>query len=968
MKQALYSFNRGKVSSLSLARTDQKRVSLSAETMTNWIPRIMGPMSLRPGMQYLHSTHNNSAARYLRFVFSTNDVALIELTSYLMRVVVSDSLITRPSVSTSVLNGGMSNPLNNWTDNDEAGALSEWSSGMRLTGNNNNYAIRDQTVSVSIADRGVAHALRIRITFGPVILKVGSTTGGDDYISETQLGTGYHSLSFTPTGNFNIRFMNNLKIPVTVESCQIESSGIMTISTPWSETELSGLSFDQSGDIIFVAGENYRQQKIERRSSTSWSIVDYLPDDGPFLIENTSPITLIPSFVSGSVTLGSSKPYFKSTNVGSLFRISSIGQTVREIIATGDFFTDAIQVTGTGDSRIISISALDAPNRVNVTGAANNGVGLIRITAISHGRTTGDTAVVSDVGGTTEANGTWVITKITNDTLDLQGSTFVHAYTSGGKIGIRAATKTLQISYDSEFGPWSDVSGKTWISDASENYNDALTNQIVWYRIGVKAGNYFSGSSSVELSVGTGSKTGVVMVTAYGSTTSVTGIVVKTLGNYSATNTWAEGLWSSRRGWPSSVAFHDGRLWWAGKERIVGSISDDYYGFDPDYIGDAGPINRTIGGKTVDSVNWLLSLQRLIIGGQAAEYSCRASSLDEPLTPTAFAIRPSSTQGSATVDAIQIDQHGIYVQRGGSRIYELSFDGNSYDYGSVDITTLIPEIGSPGIIRMAAQRQPDTRIHCVRSDGTVALAVFDRAEDVLAWVDITTDGFIEDVVVLPGTGAEDRVYYVVRRTISGSTVRYLEKWALDTECAGGVLNKQADSFITYTGAATTTITGLSHLEGKSVVVWANGADLGTTSSYAQTYTVSGGQIVLPAAYTNVVVGLPYTAQWKSSKLASQADAVVEAFDQDKRVAKIGLILANTHAKGLRFGPDFSTLDSMPDIESGKLVTSGTIHTTYAETAIEFPGRWAVDSRICLQAQAPRPCTVMAAIPDIKVAR
>jgi len=45
---------------------------------------------------------------------------------------------------------------------------------------------------------------------------------------------------------------------------------------------------------------------------------------------------------------------------------------------------------------------------------------------------------------------------------------------------------------------------------------------------------------------------------------------------------------------------------------------------------------------------------------------------------------------------------------------------------------------------------------------------------------------------------EDQVYYVVNRTINGATVRYLEKWAKETDCRGGTLNKQADAFIIFT--------------------------------------------------------------------------------------------------------------------------------------------------------------------------
>lgn len=71
--------------------------------------------------------------------------------------------------------------------------------------------------------------------------------------------------------------------------------------------------------------------------------------------------------------------------------------------------------------------------RVQVTGAANNGSGLIRITtAAPHRFQTGNKILIAGVGGTTEANGLATITVITATTFDLQGSTFTNAYTSGG--------------------------------------------------------------------------------------------------------------------------------------------------------------------------------------------------------------------------------------------------------------------------------------------------------------------------------------------------------------------------------------------------------------------------------------------------------------------------------------------------------------------------------------------------------
>src|SRR5882762_9666556 len=123
---ALYAFNRGVVSKLALARTDLKRTALSAEVMTNWMPRVLGSMMLRPGLGFLGDTRSDLKAKMIEFVFSLTDKALVELTDLNMRVWISDALVTRVSVGTAVTNGTFAVDLTGWTNNDEAGATSSW--------------------------------------------------------------------------------------------------------------------------------------------------------------------------------------------------------------------------------------------------------------------------------------------------------------------------------------------------------------------------------------------------------------------------------------------------------------------------------------------------------------------------------------------------------------------------------------------------------------------------------------------------------------------------------------------------------------------------------------------------------------------------------------------------------------------------------------------------------------------------
>jgi len=69
---AYFAFNRGLVSRLGLARADIKRLALAGDIWTNWVPRVLGSMMVRPGTGYLASTQNNADAKMLPFVFSSS--------------------------------------------------------------------------------------------------------------------------------------------------------------------------------------------------------------------------------------------------------------------------------------------------------------------------------------------------------------------------------------------------------------------------------------------------------------------------------------------------------------------------------------------------------------------------------------------------------------------------------------------------------------------------------------------------------------------------------------------------------------------------------------------------------------------------------------------------------------------------------------------------------------------------------
>src|SRR3990167_7043030 len=101
----IYAFNRGECSAAALARTDLEPLRLAAEVQENVMPYVIGKGLVRPGAKFIVVTPSNLQVRLLPFVFSVSDKAVLELSNLLLRVYVSDALITRPTATSTVTNG-----------------------------------------------------------------------------------------------------------------------------------------------------------------------------------------------------------------------------------------------------------------------------------------------------------------------------------------------------------------------------------------------------------------------------------------------------------------------------------------------------------------------------------------------------------------------------------------------------------------------------------------------------------------------------------------------------------------------------------------------------------------------------------------------------------------------------------------------------------------------------------------------
>lgn len=883
---AQLAFNRGVVSPLGLGRIDQETIVWAAEEMTNIVPRVLGSAMLRTGTEYIGETKDNLKSYNIPFVFSSDDQAIIELTNNAFRVRVNEEIIVRNSVSTTILNGDFELDLSNWTNNDETGAVSSYANGfLQLLGTGTDKAIRTQEVLVNLPDLNIEHGVRIIVSRGEVALRIGSSQGDDDYVSQTTLGRGVHSLSVTPSNSFWIELSSDLDYATLIESVTIETSGDMIIPTTISENDFSLVRYDNSGDIIYLAVKGQQQRKIERRDTRSWSFVYYEPKDGPFLLQNVSNTKIESSGLKGNVVLTASRSIFKEKHVGALFKLTSFGQTVTSDLTAENSYTDSIRVTGVGTSRVFFV-------------------------------------VIT---------GTWQ-----------------------GKI-------TLQRSLD-EGSSWEDVNNFSSNTNptSSPSINYSLDNQIVFYRIGFNYGNYTSGTATVSLQYSSGSITGIARITSYTSSTVVNAEVLKDFGSTDPTSDWAEGVWSNYRGYPSAISFHEGRLWFAGNGRYIGSVSDNYESFDEDVEGDSGVINKAIGDGSVEEVNWLLSSDVLALGTSSGEKIIRSNTFGDILTPSNTSIKTLKNIGSTNISPVLVDQRIIFSF--GSFLYEiytLSTTEGGIGFDVTNLTLLSPEICKPNITQIAVQRRPDTRIHCLRSDGKVAIMVYNVNEGIKSWSLWETDGIVENILITKGgsENIEDAVYYTIVRTINGQSKRYLEKWAYEDNAQGGVINEQLDSFKKFSlNVSSDTLSGLEHLANRSVKVWDGTSGQG---KFLGDFNISNsGNIELGQVVNNCIVGLSYTGRIKSMKLPYAA-GLGTPLNQKKMISMLGVILHNTIVSGVKIGTDDEYLDPMPCYEDGYSVDENYLYTHYDKEMFPINGTYTTDPRLIITAQSPYPFTLLA---------
>ena len=463
-------------------------------------------------------------------------------------------------------------------------------------------------------------------------------------------------------------------------------------------------------------------------------------------------------------------------------------------------------------------------------------------------------------------------------------------------------------------------------------------------------------------------KDGHLKITSVTSTTVVVGTVIVDLGITTPITDFALGSFSDTTGYPACVTFFEQRLVFAGTiaqpQTLFFSRSADYENFDDQYhetVADDDAIVYTIASNQVNAIRFLTATRTLIIGTAGGEFAVNGAGVGEAITPTNILINKQSNHGAANVDGIAVGNATLFLQRAKRKIRELAYNFDVDGYVAPDLTILAEHVTESGITQMAYQEEPNSIVWCVRTDGQLLGFTYQREQQVTAWHRHIFGGsfgsgnaVVESVEVLPTDNSEYQVWVIVKRTIDGATKRYVEYLHnQDFDETDDTSFNYLDSQLAYDGSATTTISGLDHLEGEEVSILADGAT-------HPNKTVSSGAITLDRSSTKVKVGLPYVSLLQTMRI----DAGSQNGTSQSKTKRIYEITARLYESiGIEIGPDLDNMERIPFRSSANLMDSG-VNVFTGDKDIEFRGNYETDGFIFVRQNQPLPLTVLSLYPRL----
>lgn len=408
--------------------------------------------------------------------------------------------------------------------------------------------------------------------------------------------------------------------------------------------------------------------------------------------------------------------------------------------------------------------------------------------------------------------------------------------------------------------------------------------------------------------------------------------------------------------YPGAVSYFEQRRCFAGTTNKPQNIWMTKSGTESNMsyslpIRDDDRIAFRVAAREANTIRHIVPLTQLLLLTSSAEWRVTSVNSDA-ITPSTISVRPQSYVGSSNVQPVIINNTLIYGAARGGHVRELAYNWQASGFITGDLSLRAPHLFDTfDIVDMAYAKAPQPMVWFVSTSGRLLGLTYVPEQQVGAWHWHDTDGVFESCTVV-AEGGEDALYCVIRRTINGASVRYVERMA------SRQFSDQADAFFvdcgaTYSGVPADVISGLGHLEGKTVSILADGA-------VHPQRVVTGGSITLDIEASTVQIGLPIEADLQTLPLAVQLQDGSFGQGRFKNVNKVWLRVYRS--SGIFVGP------SVSELTEAKQRTTENYGAPPALKSEEIPlvltPSWADSGQIFVRQSDPLPLTVVSLTAEV----
>jgi hypothetical protein len=351
----------------------------------------------------------------------------------------------------------------------------------------------------------------------------------------------------------------------------------------------------------------------------------------------------------------------------------------------------------------------------------------------------------------------------------------------------------------------------------------------------------------------------------------------RTTGNWNV-ECFYENVWSATRGWPRTVTFHEGRLYFGGSKSrpstIWGSKIGLFFDFSPTESLDDDAVEATLDTNDLNVITDIISARDFQVFTSGGEFFVPQAGT-EPITPLTFTFKNVSRNGIKAGTRVQsVDSGSVYIQRQGKSLNEFVFTDTQATYVTQRISLLAGHLmKNPqrvALRKASNTEEADLLLMTNTDDGTMAVFSMMRAQNITSPSEFTTDGEFIDVGV-----DVNSIYAVTKRTFDGTARYFVELFGFEyfTDCA-------------FVGANASGATGLPHI-GKLLNVITDGVP-----QFNETVSAGGAVTFDRASVTSYEVGLPINVFIKTMPVEIRLQTG-SRLSLKKRIVEINAVVNDT---------------------------------------------------------------------------